>query len=186
MFPRAISTAHRTRSPVKINLKRWSRSGHQRWLCRNPGTCPVVHISKHRVDWIRLDNFLVPMHAKFGLLSQEKASSHSAVLPRFFSFSCMQYFCVSIPPAVRPTVIRQMDMGSLTCAHMWVRAVYTRKGGGSGTKKSAQELTRRDRKTVPQNPRQRIEPRVFGFEFRLSNYWATSPVCTLHSSYCVV
>ena len=38
--------------------------------------------------------------------------------------------------------------------------------GGSGTKKSAQELTR-----------QGIEPRVLGFEFRLSNHWASSPAC---------
>ena len=29
----------------------------------------------------------------------------------------MQYFCVTIPPAVKPTLLRQMDMGSLTCAH---------------------------------------------------------------------
>ena len=33
----------------------------------------------------------------------------------------MQYFCVSIdsmPPAVRSTLLRQMDIGSLTCAHI--------------------------------------------------------------------
>ena len=46
-------------------------------------------------------------------------------------------------PAVRPTPLRQMDMGSLTCTQC-----CTHKGGW-GTKKSAQELTRRDRKTVP-------------------------------------
>ena len=38
------------------------------------------------------------------------------------------YFCVSIPPAVRPFLLRQMDMVSLTCAHIWVRAVHTKWG----------------------------------------------------------
>ena len=39
-----------------------------------------------------------------------------------FNLVYVQY-CVTIPPAVRPTLLRQMDMGSLTCAHIWVRAV---------------------------------------------------------------
>ena len=41
----------------------------------------------------------------------------------------------------------QMDMGSLTCAHVWARAVHIK--GQAQLNKSAQELTRRDRKTVP-------------------------------------
>ena len=32
----------------------------------------------------------------------------------------------AIPPAARPTLIRPMDTGSLTCAHIWVRAVHTK------------------------------------------------------------
>ena len=43
---------------------------------------------------------------------------------------------------------RMMDMGSLTCAHIWVRAAHTREEG-SGTNRSARESTRRDRKTAP-------------------------------------
>ena len=43
--------------------------------------------------------------------------------------------------------LRQMDMGSLTCAQIF-RACRTHEGG-SGTNKSAQELTRGDRKTCP-------------------------------------
>ena len=55
------------------------------------------------------------MHEKFGLLSPGKASSHSKALPSFSS--CVQCFHVSILPAVTPTLLlRQMDMGSLTCA----------------------------------------------------------------------
>ena len=30
---------------------------------------------------------------------------------------CSIFFSVTIPPAVRPTLLRQMDMGSITCAH---------------------------------------------------------------------
>ena len=37
----------------------------------------------------------------------------------------MPYFCVTIPPAVRPSLERQMDMGSLKCAQIWVRAIHT-------------------------------------------------------------
>ena len=40
-----------------------------------------------------------------------------------------------------------MDMGSLTCARICERAVQTY--GGSGTNKSAQELTQRDIKNCP-------------------------------------
>ena len=50
--------------------------------------------------------------------------------------------------------------------------------GGSGTNKSAQELTRRDRKP----PHQGIEPRPCRFEFRRTNHWATSPVVILDSN----
>ena len=59
-------------------------------------------------------------------------------------------FRFSRPPAVSPALLRHVDMGSLTCAHVWVRAVHTKRGEGRGsaTNKSAQELTRRDRKTI--------------------------------------
>ena len=41
---------------------------------------------------------------------------------------------MTVQPAVRPTLLRQMDMGSLTYAHIWVRAVHTNVcvGGGRG------------------------------------------------------
>ena len=55
---------------------------------------------------------------------------------------------MTIPPAVRPTLSRQMDMGSSS----WMRAVHTKGGGegggGIGTNKSAQEVTRRDTNNV--------------------------------------
>ena len=59
-----------------------------------------------------------------------------------------QYSCETTLLAVRPTLSRQMDMESLMCAQIWVRAVHTKwgGGGGGGTNKSAQELIQRDQK----------------------------------------
>ena len=121
------------------------------------------------------------MHWKFGLLSPGKASSHSTALPIFscvFPFCCVQRFRVFIRPVMRPTLLWQMDMGSLTCARIWVRAVHTKAGQAQrslhkswlwGTEKLSLTL-----------PRRRIEPRaVFVFEFRRSTHWATSPVVML-------
>ena len=69
----------------------------------------------------------------------------------FFSFCHLALFVFLPPPplclhfhttgcGVRPTLLRQIDVGSLTCAQLWVRAVHVKVG--SGTNKSAQELTR--------------------------------------------
>ena len=67
------------------------------------------------------------------------------------------FLYVTIPPAVRPTLLQQMDVGSLTYAQTWMRVIHTKigcvcvcggggvGGGVSATNKSAQELTRRDR-----------------------------------------
>ena len=90
------------------------------------------------------------------------------------SFSCVQCFRVSIPPDARHTLLRQMDMGSLTCAQIWVRAVHT-KGGQGQTSLHKSWLGGTD-KLFLTLPRQGIEPRVFGVKSRLSNHWATSPV----------
>ena len=85
-----------------------------------------------------------------------------------YLFSWVQCFPVPIPPTVRSVLLRQMDTGSLTCAHIWVSAVHT-KGGGHDKKKCAPELTRRDRKQLSFTLlRQGIEPRDFGLEVRRS------------------
>ena len=44
----------------------------------------------------------------------------SAVLTK-----CVQYFCVTTPPPLRPALLQQMDMGSLPCAELWVRSLHT-------------------------------------------------------------
>ena len=72
----------------------------------------------------------------------------------------------------------QMDMGSLTCAQMWVRYVHAE--GGQAQTSLRKSWLGGTEKLFLTLPHQGIEPRFFGFEFRLSNHWATSPVraCT--------
>ena len=117
-----------------------------------------------------------------------KASNHTTVLPSIF-LPCVQSFCVSIPPAVRPAVFFMTDGYGVFNVRTNLGACHTHKGR-SGANKSAQELTGRDRRTLPLPlpltltltltllltlPHQGIGPRVFWFEFRLSNHWATPP-----------
>ena len=105
----------------------------------------------------RLDNFLVPsaMHREFGAVFppwiKSEQAQYGAIYTLLFFFPCVQYFRVSVPPAVRPTLSRQMDIGSLTCAQIWARAVHTKGGGGGQTQtnKPVKGLTGRDRKLVP-------------------------------------
>ena len=88
------------------------------------------------------------MHRKFGLLSPGKANSYSTALPRF-CFPCVQCFPVSIPPADRLTLFTTDRYGILNVrTKIMVRACSIHERGWGTTKKSAQELTRRDRNTV--------------------------------------
>ena len=118
------------------------------------------------------------MQGEFWLFYPGKVRSHSTALPSFFVvvvvLPCVQCFRVSIPRFVRPTLLRQMNMASLTCAQIWVRAVHT-KGSQAQTCLRKSWLGGIGKQYLPL-PRQGIEPRVFGFEFRRSNHWATSPV----------
>ena len=43
-----------------------------------------------------------------------------------FSSVVCAVFRFSIPPGVRPTLLRQMDVESLTCAYIWERVVHTK------------------------------------------------------------
>ena len=94
------------------------------------------------------------MHEKLGFLSPRESEQpyKYGATQLFFSlsllFSCVQYFGVSIPQAVRPT--------SLTTDGYGIFNVRTNSGacrtheGDSGTNNSTQqELTWRDRKNVP-------------------------------------
>ena len=100
-------------------------------------------------DQIRFDHFLVPVQCTgFGLLSPEKASSHSAAIPSFSP--CVQCFRVSGCQAYSFTTDRygifnvSTPLGACR-THEWRGGGW---GGGRVHNKFAPELTRRDRKTV--------------------------------------
>ena len=62
------------------------------------------------------------MHGKFKLFFSGERDSHNTALPSFLFFSCVQCFCVFIPPApaVSPALLQQMDKGSLKRTHLGV------------------------------------------------------------------
>ena len=90
------------------------------------------------------------------------------------------YTCVTIPLAVRPTLLRQMDMVSATShTHQGARG-----RGGAGTSKSAQELTQRDRKTVLHPALPEAQTQVLWILIPTLYHWATSAFITLpHALY---
>ena len=75
------------------------------------------------------------------------SSTPLPLMQKMTLFSGVQCFHVSTPPAVRPTILRQMDMGSLTCAQMWA-VPYTRRRVRHKQVCTTQESTRRGRTTV--------------------------------------
>ena len=114
----------------------------------------------------RLDNFLVPMQCT-GNLGCFPWGNRAAIVWRYpaLFFPVCSVFCVSIPPAVRPTLLRQMDMRSLTCAQIWVHAVHMK--GVRHKQVCTRVHSERQKKCSWRTlSRQGIEPRVFGFEFR--------------------
>ena len=69
-----------------------------------------------------------------GCFPPEKASSHSAALPKFLKrVSYVQCFCVSIPPAVRPILFTTDGYGIFdVCTKFNVGAYRTHEGGRGG------------------------------------------------------
>ena len=101
------------------------------------------------------------MHGKFGLLSPR--GKRAAIVLRYpaLFFPCVQCFCVSKPPAVRPTFFLTTDGYGIFNVRTNLGACHTHEGR-SDTNKSAQELTE---KLFLMLPHQGIDPRVFVFEF---------------------
>ena len=151
-------------------------------------------------DYIRLDNFLVPMPCtgNSSCFPHTPTASHHNIFdpekPTMFSCApdadgvrtsdlesdalstelpphpmCAVFSCFHIPSAVRPTLLRQIGMGSLTCAQIWVRAVHTN-GGQVQTSLHKSWPGWPEKLLFLTMPRQGIEPRVFGFEFRRTNH----------------
>ena len=114
-----------------------------------------------KIRWHEITFMSNAMHGQFGLLFSGKASSHSTALPSFFSPVC-SVFIYSLQPAVRPTLLRQTDMGPLACVQ--IRVAYRVHTKGSQAQRSRKNcpspcLTRGS------NP---------GFESRRSNHSARS------------
>ena len=88
-----------------INLRLYSISFLR--SCKN--------IQTHTQHYIRWDNFLVPMQCTGnpGGFPGGKRAAIIRCYPAFLPPPCVQCFCVSISLAVRPTLLRQMDTGSL-------------------------------------------------------------------------
>ena len=98
----------------------------------HPVTIASLSLVYFMCECIRLDHFLCShaMHGQFGLLSPGGKRPRFLLLVVFFFLGgggCVQCFrVVSIPSAVMPTLLRQMNMGSFTCAqNIWVRVAQT-------------------------------------------------------------
>ena len=99
---------------------------------------PIPEILKHNgsthcflTDYIRLYYITFLSHCNAGTGSSGRFPMGKRVAiarryPAFFFHSCVQCFRVSIPSAARPTLLRQMDIGSLTCEQLWVRDADTK------------------------------------------------------------
>ena len=68
------------------------------------------------------------MPDKFGLLSLGKASSHSTELPSFSFFLCAVFSCFCSSGCEACSFTTERCVGSLTRAHIWMRAVHTKEG----------------------------------------------------------
>ena len=121
------------------------------------------------------------MHGKFGQLSPGKASRHSTALPRFFApHPRVQCFRVFVPQAVRPTLLQQMDVGSLSlmCAQIWVGTVHM-KGGQAQTSHKSWLVRGREKKCPSPWCTRGSNPGSLDLNSKslsLTNHWAT-PAC---------
>ena len=113
-------------SNTKAVLLCWNPAVNQ---CYSPFVCLLFQLSLSQWEFF-------PAEIRVTFPEESQLRQSRATQPELTW--CMQYFCVTIPPAVRPTLLRQMDMGSLTCAQNWVLAVHTK--GGPGACKQATEL----------------------------------------------
>ena len=113
---------------------------------------------------------------EFRSLFPEESQLRQSYYPTSINYwPSVWYFCVAKALAVRPTLLWQMDMGSVTCVHIWVCAIHM-KGRGVRCKQVCTRVDSEGQKDCLTLPRQWLEPRIFRFEFRHTNHWATSPV----------
>ena len=92
-------------------------------------------------------------------------------------FPCVQCFYVSISLDVRSTLLRQMDMGSLTCTYIWVHAIHM-KGDQAQTSLHKSWLGGTE-KTVPHPALLGVWTKSLWIRIPML-HWATSPTGTQH------
>ena len=117
-----LTTKQQQQQLNKILLQLLLYVFEQQFYTNVPRVSQVLFRSVHNktqiitLDYIRyiLITFLCPnaMHGKLGAAFLGGKRAISTALPRFLLFknfftvvSCVQCFCVSIPPAVRPTIV---------------------------------------------------------------------------------
>ena len=86
----------------------------------------------------------------------------------------MHILCMPIKPAVRPTLIRQIDTGSLTNVRTQLggRRTLLERGVVPAQTSLHKSWLGGTEKSVSLCPARGIGPSVFRFEFRRSNHWA--------------
>ena len=87
-----------------------------------------------------------PWEIRVAFPEESQLRQSRATLPELMTSLVSAVFLCDHTIGCEAYSLRPMEMGYLTCAQMWVPC-RTHKGG-SGTNNSAQELTRRDRKTA--------------------------------------
>ena len=100
-------------------------------------------------------------YQKFESLYPRKANCNIVALLKRISFLsyCMRYVCAAVPPAVRPTHSRQMNIGSLTYSQIWDRVVHTT--GDQGQTRLHKSWLGGTGNLALTLPRQGIQSRVF-------------------------
>ena len=125
-----------------------------------------------------LDFFFPQCNAReIGLLFQGKASSHSTALPSFFLFFlCVVHWCLHTTGCEAYSFMTDGYGIFNTCANLGACCTHEDMGGGGG---QAQTSLRKswlrgiEKNNCPSPcPTRGSKPKVFGFEFRLSNHWA--------------
>ena len=89
-------------------------------------------------------------HVKFGWLLPRRQSG-AALANHHLPSHCTQSLCMTTPLAVRPALLRLFYKYGIFNVRTNLGACHAHEGG-SATKTSAQELTRRDRKHAPSPP----------------------------------
>ena len=116
--------------------------------------------------------FLNYSHGKFGsLFPKESQLRQSRATQPYLMTSLVcavfNFVCDHTTGVVRPTRLRQMDMGSLTCAHTFWCEPYSQRGVRN------KRVCTSCADSEGQENYHGIESRVFGFEFGRSSHIAT-------------